>query len=83
MLAPLAFVSTAYLIAWTIVRYREIGRICSGDYVQDDESEATPYAWKSGYILEAVVMLTCACLIIICCMPCIAAIAIGFMQSRN
>ena len=83
MLYPLGFASIAYLIAWIVLRYREIGRICSGDYVQADETGVTPYAWKSGYFLHIVVMITMWLLIAVCACSCCVGIAIGVMQARR
>ena len=47
-------VGTAWLIMGLVFRYREVGAVCSGDYVlkgSDDEG-ANPYAWKSGSFIH-------------------------------
>ena len=74
---PLGCVGLAWFIAGLVVRYREIGAICSGDYTTADGSEqgSEPYAWKSGHwinIYYVVIMwffiavCACGCCIGIC-----------------
>ena len=62
----LACLTLVWFIAGLIVRYREIGAICSGEYT--DSFGIAPYAWLSGSVINyyflfvmMFAILLCAC----------------------
>ena len=87
---PLGCGGLAWLIAGMVLRYREIGNVCSGDYYRES-LETTPgagqigdlpYQWKSGNFINYY-YITLLCIFgALCCCACTCAIVAGAAASQ-
>ena len=87
---PIGCGGLAWFIAGLVIRYREIGNICSGDYYRENlelnpaagQIGDLPFAWSSGtfinwYYLAILIMIGLAC-----CIGCSIAICGAVMASQ-
>lgn len=69
-----------WTICGTVARFKHVGRVCSGDYFdQDLYSEVPPFQWKSGHfifvyliilwVFWGILMPFLLCLVWFCCIP--------------
>ena len=88
---PLGCGGLAWFIAGLVLRYRQIGNICSGDYYRENlELNPTagqvgdlPYQWKSGNFINYY-YITIACILgLVCCCACTVAIVGGAVAASQ
>ena len=80
---PLGCGGLAWFIAGLVLRYRQIGNVCSGDLVLEGEDQTGPYAWKSGYFLNLYYLIVMWVLISVCACVCCVGIIAGVMAKAN
>ena len=77
----------AWFIIGAFFRYREVGKICSGDYYREAiELDPTvgvvgdaPYSWKSGKFLS-IYYIVVLCALLICCFFGCCAVVIAWSK---
>ena len=79
---PLGCGGLAWFIAGLVLRYRQIGNVCSGDLVLEGEDQTGPYAWKSGKFMNIYYMVIMWILISVCACVCCVGICAG-IASRS
>ena len=76
---PLGCGGLAWFIAGLVLRYRQIGNVCSGDLVLEGADQTGPYAWKSGKFMNIYYMVIMWILISVCACACCVGIIAGVM----
>ena len=79
---PLGCGAMAWLITGMIFRWRHIGKVCSGDYYDDQIIPLDIYMWKSGKFMQIyfiLVLSLCACA---CVCGCCAGVFMTVAASR-
>ena len=77
--APLGCGWLAWFIAGMVLRWREVGNICSGDYAT---TNGTPYQWRSGSFMDTFLIITLVLWGLACCCGCCVAVSAG-MSGRG
>ena len=73
--APLGCGWLAWFIAGMILRWRNVGDICAGEYAT---AGGAPYQWKSGKFMDTFLFITLILWALACCCGCfIGCVAIG------
>ena len=88
---PVGCGGLAWFIAGLVLRYREIGNICSGDYYAENlELNPTagqigdlPYQWKSGAFMNWYYLSILILFGVCCCIGCSVAICGAVAASQN
>ena len=74
---PVGCGGLAWFIAGMVLRWREVGNICSGDYAIENgiAKGVTPYQWKSGKFIHIYYIVILSLLAAVCCLSiCVTAI---------
>ena len=76
---PWCCASLGWFIAGMVLRWREVGRVCSGVYTVNDATiyrGAEPYLWKSGSFIHWYSIVTLILIgLLLCCVSCIVCLA--------
>ena len=69
---PLGCGALAWFIAGMVLRWREIGNVCSGDYALENgvNEGVAPYQWKSGKFIHIYYIVCLSLVGAICCCAC-------------
>ena len=85
MNGPLGCVGLVWFIMGLVYRYREVGNVCSGDYVlagsaQDGQG---PYLWAQGHFINLYYVVVMWVLIGLCACACCVGIPVAICMSMK
>ena len=78
--APLGCGWLAWFIAGMVLRWREVGNICSGEYAT---TSGVPYQWKSGKFIDTFLVITLCLWALACCCGCCVAVFASVSANRS
>ena len=82
---PLGCGGLAWFIAGLVLRYRDIGNTCSGDYVTADDAsvDRSLYSWDSGHFINIYYTVIMWFFIVVCSCVCCIGICAGVMSATQ